>query len=412
MSDALLLRGGVTLDCDVDSAPIQRDHAVSIGLIVNELVTNAAKHAFEGRERGAITVSWKRRREGGWRLTVADDGVGMPPGPKPARKDGGLGQRLIEAFAHQAGGDADHRQRQNRHAGDDGRARLTESAPRRVGAGMQRLWFITNPHSGSSDAAKAEAILATFVERGLTLAGRTDFPDDDVPTPGALAKAKADTVVLFAGDGTINASVCALAEWDGAILVLPGGTMNMLAKSLHGDADPAAISLAAHENERRVALPFVEAGKHRALVGLIVGPAANWYHARERIRERRLGRLVARGRGTAWRRTFGKGIRLAGAPGLPCPSAGCLCPRRRRGLGRHGDRRARFPVGHRPRLELDHRRLGCRSSRDRNPHRSPDHRRAPPGAGAVRRRASELDPAAVIGAGRTREQFIATRAVA
>ncbi|MEO5493177.1 MAG: sensor histidine kinase [Sphingomonas sp.] len=104
LADALLLRGGVTLDCDVDSAPIQRDHAVSIGLIVNELVTNAAKHAFEGRERGRIAVSWKRRPEGGWRLTVADDGVGMPPGPQPARKDGGLGQRLIEAFAHQAGG--------------------------------------------------------------------------------------------------------------------------------------------------------------------------------------------------------------------------------------------------------------------------------------------------------------------
>lgn len=104
LSDALLLRGGVTLDCDVDSAPVQRDHAVSIGLIVNELVTNAAKHAFEGRERGRIAVSWKRRPEGGWRLTVTDDGVGMPLGGKPARKDGGLGQRLIEAFAHQVGG--------------------------------------------------------------------------------------------------------------------------------------------------------------------------------------------------------------------------------------------------------------------------------------------------------------------
>jgi len=104
LADALLLRGGVTLECDVDPAPIQRDHAVSSGLIVNELVTNAAKHAFDGRERGTIKVSWKRRREGGWRLTVADDGGGMPPGPKPVRKDGGLGQRLVEAFAHQAGG--------------------------------------------------------------------------------------------------------------------------------------------------------------------------------------------------------------------------------------------------------------------------------------------------------------------
>lgn len=104
LSDALLLRGGVTLSCDADAAPIQRDHAVSIGLIVNELVTNAAKHAFAGRESGTIRVSWKRKPEGGWRLIVADDGAGLPPGRRPKRTDGGLGQRLVEAFAKQAGG--------------------------------------------------------------------------------------------------------------------------------------------------------------------------------------------------------------------------------------------------------------------------------------------------------------------
>ena len=104
LSDALLLRGGVTLDCDVDAASIPRDHAVSIGLVVNELVTNAAKHAFVGRESGTIHVSWKHQPAGGWRLTVADDGVGLPAQPRPRRKDGGLGQRLVEAFAKQAGG--------------------------------------------------------------------------------------------------------------------------------------------------------------------------------------------------------------------------------------------------------------------------------------------------------------------
>lgn len=106
LADALLLRGGVTLTCDADEAPIPRDRAVSMGLVVNELVTNAAKHAFAGRQSGEIRVSWKRKEASGWRLTVADDGVGLPVGPKPKaqRSDGGLGQRLIEAFAHQAGG--------------------------------------------------------------------------------------------------------------------------------------------------------------------------------------------------------------------------------------------------------------------------------------------------------------------
>ena len=181
---------------------------------------------------------------------------------------------------------------------------------------MERLWFITNPHSGSSDAKKAEAIEAACADRGLSFVGRTDFPDQNLPTIDDLDQAGADTVVLFAGDGTINAAACALAEWDGGILILPGGTMNMLAKVLHGDADPAAILEAAHEQARRVALPYVEAGKHRALVGLIVGPAASWYRAREHVRERSLGKLWPAIR-AAWRRTFGRGVRLTGAPGFP-----------------------------------------------------------------------------------------------
>lgn len=102
LADALLLRGGVTLACSVDEAEVPRDRAVSIGLIVNELVTNAAKHAFTGRSSGTITVCF-RRRSGGWTLIVSDDGVGMQ-GAVPAGPDHGLGSRLIPAFARQANG--------------------------------------------------------------------------------------------------------------------------------------------------------------------------------------------------------------------------------------------------------------------------------------------------------------------
>jgi diacylglycerol kinase family enzyme len=180
---------------------------------------------------------------------------------------------------------------------------------------MKRLWFVTNPNSGSADHAKAEALGEVFAEHGLEIVGRTGFPDEELPTEADLAMAKADTVVLFAGDGTINAAVCALATWDGAILILPGGTMNMLAKTLHGDLDPAAIIAKAHHAGRQVALPYVEAGEHRALVGMIVGPAASWFKPREMARERKLGAMLPAMR-AAWRRTFGRGIRLSGAPGL------------------------------------------------------------------------------------------------
>lgn len=180
---------------------------------------------------------------------------------------------------------------------------------------MERLWFITNPHSGSTTAAKCDAVEAVFRERGLTLVGRTHFPDDALPTPESLDGERVDTVVLFAGDGTINAAVCALAAWGGAVLILPGGTMNMLAKALHGDAQPHAIIHAAHRHSRRVSLPFVEAGTHRAFVGLILGPAAHWVRAREAARKGRLRAVIAAAR-NSWRRTFARGIRLTGAPGL------------------------------------------------------------------------------------------------
>ncbi|MES2057283.1 MAG: sensor histidine kinase [Pseudomonadota bacterium] len=104
LSEALFLRGGITLACDTDQASVPRDRAVSIGLVINELVTNAAKHAFPGRDIGSISVVFYNRTGGGWTVTVTDDGVGLPRKPVAPGPDHGLGSRLIEAFARQAGG--------------------------------------------------------------------------------------------------------------------------------------------------------------------------------------------------------------------------------------------------------------------------------------------------------------------
>lgn len=102
LGEALFLRGAITLDCLCDHGAVPRDRAVSIGLIVNELVTNAAKHAFTGRESGRIEVRFEAVAAG-WRLTVRDDGVGIPTDARP-RKDSGLGQKLIDGFVRQARG--------------------------------------------------------------------------------------------------------------------------------------------------------------------------------------------------------------------------------------------------------------------------------------------------------------------
>jgi two-component sensor histidine kinase len=70
-----------------------------MGLIVNELVTNALKYAFPSETKGTVMVTLKRV-PGELRLTVADDGKGVDP----RRANSGLGGRLVEGFAQQLGG--------------------------------------------------------------------------------------------------------------------------------------------------------------------------------------------------------------------------------------------------------------------------------------------------------------------
>jgi two-component sensor histidine kinase len=101
LAEALLLGELVRLECQVAPGALDRDRAVAVGLIVNELVTNAAKHAFAEGRPGQIKVGFTRS-ELGFRLTVEDNGKGLPSDFATRRQ--GLGRGLIEAFTRQAGG--------------------------------------------------------------------------------------------------------------------------------------------------------------------------------------------------------------------------------------------------------------------------------------------------------------------
>jgi two-component sensor histidine kinase len=83
-----------------DPVRVETDKAVAIGLVVNELVTNAAKYAYPGGDGGEVRVEF-RRRDGDLTLIVEDDGVGMPPGgAKP--QGSGLGTIIVAAMARTA----------------------------------------------------------------------------------------------------------------------------------------------------------------------------------------------------------------------------------------------------------------------------------------------------------------------
>lgn len=74
------------------------DRATPVALIVTELLTNSVKHAFPAQNGGRIDIRLERHT-GGVRLTVADDGVGLP---EKTERSSGLA--MVRAFSQQIGG--------------------------------------------------------------------------------------------------------------------------------------------------------------------------------------------------------------------------------------------------------------------------------------------------------------------
>jgi two-component sensor histidine kinase len=93
-----ILPEGISLETELEPVLVPNDTAVAVGIIVNELVTNACKHAFVDRT-GTIRV--RTRLDGGGAIVeVADDGRGVAAtGGKS-----GVGTRLIGAFVHRLKG--------------------------------------------------------------------------------------------------------------------------------------------------------------------------------------------------------------------------------------------------------------------------------------------------------------------
>jgi diacylglycerol kinase family enzyme len=170
-----------------------------------------------------------------------------------------------------------------------------------------RVWLLLNRASRAVKDDWEVLLTAAIAARGWTIAGTTDFPNEDAPEQTALADV--DMLAVAAGDGTINAIARQLDSWPGMLLVLPGGTMNLLAKALHDATDPAAIIAALSESPQARTLSTIECGPDRALVGVIVGPGASWVHAREAVRHGRWARL-RRAVQLAWQRSTRRTVHL------------------------------------------------------------------------------------------------------
>jgi two-component sensor histidine kinase len=90
-------RNDIAVRLDLESVTVLADKAAPLALMVNEVVTNAIKHAFaEGRSGTLVAVV--NRTEGGLRIEITDDGVGMPDQPRGGTT---FGTTLVHMLARQ-----------------------------------------------------------------------------------------------------------------------------------------------------------------------------------------------------------------------------------------------------------------------------------------------------------------------
>lgn len=87
-----------------DSNQVNMDTGISLGLILNELISNSIKHAFRGRKEGIITIEFHNVDGDQYCLKVRDDGRGFPD-DFDIEKVQSLGMLLVNSLVHQLRGD-------------------------------------------------------------------------------------------------------------------------------------------------------------------------------------------------------------------------------------------------------------------------------------------------------------------
>lgn len=101
------LNSKVDLQTDLEQVHLVLDQAIPCGLILNELISNALKHAFPNDRSGTIRITLRLAGEQ-VRIEVSDDGVGLPPGFRPETHSN-LGLELVDTLIGQLEGTMDRR---------------------------------------------------------------------------------------------------------------------------------------------------------------------------------------------------------------------------------------------------------------------------------------------------------------
>jgi two-component sensor histidine kinase len=93
-----------TIEVEAESLQLSSAHAISLGMLTHELITNALKHAYSESELESIKVTLKHKEDGSIDFRISDRGRGLPRDFKMETKSSSLGMKVIASTVRQLGG--------------------------------------------------------------------------------------------------------------------------------------------------------------------------------------------------------------------------------------------------------------------------------------------------------------------
>ena len=104
LRDSFDIKQQIQITTDIRDIHLDISKAIPVGLILNEAVTNAIKYAFPGDRRGEISIGMERIADKRIRLSIADNGIGIPGNWNKMQRDS-LGLRLMKGLSDDVRGD-------------------------------------------------------------------------------------------------------------------------------------------------------------------------------------------------------------------------------------------------------------------------------------------------------------------
>lgn len=153
-----------------------------------------------------------------------------------------------------------------------------------------KIFALFNPSSGSVPADGGERLGAALEAAGVRDAEMIQLDVNDcLPQLKHLAAQSPDLLVVWGGDGTLKAALETAGQVTPNLLLLPGGTMNLLPRSIHGDKGWQQIVADVLASPKRRMLPAGRVNDDLFFCAMLAGAPARFAEARESLRR---GELV------------------------------------------------------------------------------------------------------------------------